>query len=201
MLDTRILLPSFSIMLIVFIGIFSCDTSPKNISQQMEASELIQVDSVKKKQIDQRIDSINQQFLVEHSRDKFPFPLLAPEDSIEFWEVAGEVKRVSMFMTPDSQIVWPTYFHDKGELMMIRFRYGVNSQHNPWAMEQLIYLEKNQVVHCEERKTKLAPGETPGYLRILPFQLCAESADSIAGVYISMWDKLKLAIAEHQRTQ
>jgi hypothetical protein len=189
----------YLIMLLVgLIGLSACDNNGKNNDQQVEPPEFIQVDSVKKKQIDQRIDSINQKIVIAQNREKFSFPLLAPEDSIEYWTVDGETKRISMFMTPDSQIVWPTYFMDDGKLLLIRFRYGVDSQYQPWAMEKMMYLENNQVVHCEERRTRLSPGETPGYLRTLPFQLCTESADSIVSVYITMLDKLNNAIAEHE---
>ena len=88
---------------------------------------------------------------------------------------------------------WPFFWIYNGEVIRIRLRHMDRMSDPPFARESMVYLNSDQIIYCEERRTDLIEGEMPGTVTREKYERTKRSAAELEKEYVEYWD---LVLAE-----
>lgn len=138
------------------------------------------------------VNIINEGVKEADGPQKLPFPLHNENDTLHYWEVKDDAARISIEWTLPNEIIWPTFFVYKGELIFVRYRYMYQEPpSNSRAFESMIYLENGKIIYCEERGQPLQDGEKPGLLRLKEYSKSTRTYAEIEQDYLNYWKTVK----------
>jgi hypothetical protein len=164
-----------------------------NDGKMQEAGEQdkIRMDTLLKIQIDTIVSNINKSLRdAGIPPNKIPYPIHNQEDTIYYWLNPDYSGRVSLEMEPEDIVDWPLYYIYNKEIIMVRYRYFSNVPGNRKAYESFIYLDKGEIVYCEDRGRDMAEGEAPYVIRQLTHSPSTRTVEEIKADYIGTWDKI-----------
>jgi len=185
-----ILNSSFVLFLVVIIS--SCGGSRQQTNTKEATPTSIVFDSIQKAGIDSIVNIINAGLKETGGPQKLPYPLHNENDTLHYWEVKDDAARISIEWTLPNEIIWPTFFVYKGELVFVRYRYmHQEPPSNSRAFESLIYLKNGEIVYCDERGQPLQEGEMPGLLRTKEYSRSTRTYAEIEQDYLSYWKTVK----------
>ena len=184
----------------LWIGLMtSCNGTPQPQSEPKEAIHTTVVfDTIQKARIDSMVNTINAGLQATGGPQKLPYPLHHPKDTLYYWELKDDAARISIEWQLPNEIVWPTFFVYKGELVFVRFRYMYHEPPtNSRAFESMIYLNKGVIIYCEERGQPLQEGETPGALRLKEYSRSTRTYAEIESDYKDYWKTVRTFMAQN----
>lgn len=160
----------------------------KEKKQDTDSANLtIPFDTVEKQLIDTMVFRINSQLRATGRPQKLAYNLYNPTDSLTYWLVGNQSARVSMEWKLPDGVKWPTFFVYEGELVMVRYRYFLDTPPDSKAYESMIYLNDGKIVYCEERGHALNEGDVPGMIRGLPLERTKRSYAEVEKDYKPYW--------------
>jgi hypothetical protein len=158
----------------------------------MTTPTIVVFDTIQKTHIDSIVSIINSGLNASGGPQKLPYPLHNQNDTLYYWEVKNDAARISIEWTLPNEIIWPTFFVYKGELIFVRYRYMYNEPpSNSRAFESMIYLDNGEIVYCEERGQPLLEGEIPGVLRRKEYARSTRSYAEIEKDFVEYWKTVK----------
>jgi len=170
----------------------SCHRSPSQHNPKETIPANVVFDTIQKAHIDSLVDIINGGLKATGGPQKLPYPLHNESDTLLFWEVKDDAARISIEWKLPNEIIWPTFFVYKGELIFVRYRYmNQEPPTNSRAFESMIYLENGEIIYCEERGQPLQEGESPGVLRLKEYSRSTRTYAEIEKDYLSYWESVK----------
>ena len=163
---------------------------------QTELKETIHMsvvfDTIQKARIDSMVNTINAGLKASGGPQKLPYPLYNPHDTLYYWELKDDAARISIEWQSPNEIVWPTFFVYKGELVFVRFRFmHQEPPANSRVFESMIYLDNGVIMYCEERGQPLQEGESPGVLRLKEYSRSTRTYAEIEDDYIDYWKTVR----------
>lgn len=189
----------FTFFVVVFCSMISCGGPQQPNTEIKETTHTtIVFDTVQKARIDSLVETINSGLNATGGPSKIPYPLYSQNDTLYYWEVQDQSARISIEWNLPIEIVWPTFFIYKGELVFVRYRYARNDPpSNSSVFESMIYLDKGVIIYCEERGQPLSEGETPGLLRELEYNRSPRTYGAIEDDYKNHWKTVRAFMKEH----
>ncbi|MBP7238820.1 MAG: hypothetical protein KBA14_01230 [Saprospiraceae bacterium] len=149
-------------------------------------------DTIQKARIDSMVNTINAGLKASGGPKKLPYPLYNPNDTLYYWELKDDASRISIEWQLPNEIVWPTFFVYKGELVFVRFRFmHQEPPANSRVFESMIYLDKGVIIYCEERGQPLQEGESPGVLRLKEYSRSTRTYAEIETDYKDYWKTVR----------
>ena len=183
---------AFSISATLFI---SCNTSEGETETGATESTHIQ-DSVRLAEIDTLVTRINEGVAAQGEPFKFELPYQAPNDTLSYWMVEGEPRRISFLTHPPQSEVWPTFFVKDKSMLMVRFREWLGGE-PPIARETFTYYRGDTVFFARQRKMDLTPGELPARLRLEEFHELSWPFQEITDLYDPYWETVRDTLYKH----
>lgn len=147
-------------------------------------------------EIDTLVEQINNGVMQQGFPDVLHFRILSENDSLEYWTVDNEPRRISLKMYPDSQFIWPTFFIMGDELLLTRYREWKGDS-IPTAREVFTYYHDGEIFYARERSIELAPGQPPARLRLEEFHISEETPENLESKYIQFYKIVKDTLALH----
>lgn len=189
---------AFILMALMSCFYWSCkqDSSPLSHSDTSPGTP-IPFDSIQKDQIDTIVAHINAQIRAAGPPSKLPYPKYVVEDTLFYWVVDSNSARISIEFNAAQEIIWPTFYLYKGELVFIRFRYHSSGFPQPFASESFIYLNNHKIVYCLERSTKLDPGMPPSSLKQKKHTKSTRTYEEVEKDYKPLWNSTVDYMMEH----
>jgi hypothetical protein len=182
---------TFFFILLGFISSCGGTQQPQTAVNETIHSTII-FDTIQKERIDSMVTIINAGLNATGGPQKIPYPLYNPHDTLYYWELHDDAARISIEWQLPTEIVWPTFFIYKGELVFVRFRYmHQDPPTNSRAFESMIYLENGVIIYCEERGQPLQEGETPAALRLKEYSRSTRTYAEIENDYTDYWKTVR----------
>lgn len=188
---TQSILKTLLFCLITICIAHSCSSSEKQADSADTANQVLKFDSLQKPAIQGMVDSINAGLRKVGPPQQLAFPLYNEKDTMLYWILDNQSARISIEFTKGTEVIWPTFFVYKGELVFVRYRYVDYDTTDSKAFECMIYLKDDEVVYCEERGKNMAEGDVPGSLRIQPYTMSTRTTAEIKAEYTDYWEAVK----------
>jgi hypothetical protein len=169
----------------------TCSVSEKKEHSQAEKDNEVVLDTRKKTEIDTIVAQINDSVQAQVEPKVLIFPTSNSHDTIKYWTIDQEPVRISLTMSTDQYFIWPTFFISNKHLVFVRYRAWHRELFPSIVLENMIYLDGDQVVYCEERKLQLLPGELPVLLREKSYTPSRRSPSDIKKDYEDYWSAVK----------
>lgn len=153
-------------------------------------------DSLKRLEIEAIVNNINDTVNAHGLPEQLPFPVFNANDTIDYWTLEGKPARISVSLNYPDKVIWPTFFVDKNELVLVRYRLW-SKEGTPFVRETLTYLNGKDIVYCMERRMNLPEDGLPLYLREMPFTECERTDEEIRKDYESYWNTIREYLEEN----
>lgn len=148
-------------------------------------------DTIIRNEVQKQVEQINSNLnRSEHTFLSFTHPDGKP-DSLEYWLFNGRPVRISYKIDSPEAMVWPTFFLQDGQIILVRFRNWLKLEAVPWAEENMIYYKEGQAFYCDVRRMDLPNQMTPANVRELPFTMSPKELAEIEQEYLTYWKMIK----------
>lgn len=161
-------------------------TSPTNYEREYSQP----ADSVRKKDVEVQVENINAK-LRSATLKRIPYPAEGSLDTLDYWELNNKPIRISLRVMRGDMELWPTFFVQDDQLILVRYRTWSKAPPMPWAEENMIYLRDGRIFYCDERRSDLPDNSIPANVRLLPFSMSTKSFAELETKYKEDWLKIK----------
>jgi len=161
-------------------------TSPTNYEREYSQP----ADSVRKKDVEVQVENINAK-LRSATLKRIPYPAEGSLDTLDYWELNNKPIRISLRVMRGDMELWPTFFVQDDQLILVRYRTWSKAPPMPWAEENMIYLRDGRIFYCDERRSDLPDNSIPANVRLLPFSMSTKSFAELENKYKEDWLKIK----------
>jgi hypothetical protein len=185
---------SFSISLLLLV---SCESSKLSPPATYENTIATAEDSIKKKDIQLRIEELNNAMAEHGPPMRFAFPVRNPTDTISYWLVDGVPARISAPMANGEGILWPTFYYADSQLLHVRYRVLVKNDTAHYAAETMTYLKDGKIVFAEDRHVSLGPDQIAAVLRQKSYTVSSRTFGDLETDFAATWAKVKPAVDSH----
>jgi hypothetical protein len=188
---THSIAKAFLICLITAGLAYACSPSEKQPDTLDAVNHEVKFDSLHKPVIDGMVDSINAGLRKVGPPQQLAFPLYNEKDTMLYWILDNQSARISIEFSKGTEVMWPTFFVFKGDLVFVRYRYANYDTTVSKVFEHMIYLKDGEVAYCEERGQNMAKGDVPASLRIQPYTMSTRTTAEIKAEYSDYWEAVK----------
>ncbi len=185
----KCILKTIVLFYLAFIA-FSCTNQKSNARVDAIKEDFSNLDTTQIMNIENAVNIINAAVQEQGYPQQIPFPHYNPLDTIKYWSLDGKPSRVQVYLKFADKKIWPTFFVHNGELIMVRYRLWSHEK-DQYALENLSYIQKGEIIYCLERKMELQPGDEPVLLRDTEFSACKRSTQEIERDYHEYWIAIK----------
>ena len=168
----------------------SCKPGDSTSSMNSEADYSQPADSIRKKDVEVQVENINAK-LRTATLKRIPYPAEGSLDTLDYWELNNKPIRISLRVMRGDMELWPTFFVQDDQLILVRYRTWSKAPPMPWAEENMIYLRDGRIFYCDERRSDLPDNSIPANVRMIPFNMSAKSFTELENKYKADWQKIK----------
>ena len=193
----KIIFPiSICLYLYTLVALESCKPNDSASSVNSEAEYSQPADSVRKKEVELQVENINSKLRTAELK-RIPYPAEGSPDILDYWELDHKPIRISLNIKRPDMEIWPTFFVQDNQLILVRYRTWSKTPPMPWAEENMIYLHDGKIFYCDERRSDLPDNSIPANVRLIPFTMSSKSFAELENKYKEDWIKIKEVLSLH----